>query len=161
MAESGSQAGLEKLHLTWEDIESMCNDIHAQVQSKGIKPDIIMGVSRGGLIPARILSSLFKNKNLSTIRVTFYTKPGVTKPYPRLAEDSAADVNGKTLLIVDDVIETGKTLDLAKRHFNDKGAKKIYIAVLLKKDREMLLQPDFHSRMTDKWVVYPWERFDD
>lgn len=65
------------------------------------------------------------------------------------------------MLIVDDVIETGKTLQLTEHYLMSRGAKKTYIAVLLKKNRKTLVKPDFYSQTTDKWVVYPWEKYGD
>jgi len=161
MAGSESDGQMQKLYLTWDDIERMCFDIHRKMKRKHVKPDIIVGVSRGGLIPARILSDLLDNKNLSTMRVTFYSRPGVTKTKPRIAEDLSTDINGKTVLIADDVIETGKTLKLTKDYLMNRGAKKAYIAVLLKKNKKTLVEPDFYSRTTDRWIVYPWERYGD
>jgi len=161
MAGSEPNVEAQKLYLTWDDIELMCVDIHRKMKRKRIKPDIIVGVSRGGLIPARILSGLLNNKNLSTMRVTFYSRPGITKKRPRIAEDLSTDINGKVVLIADDVIETGKTLRLTKNYLMSRGAKKAYIAVLLKKDRKTLIKPDFYSRTTGKWIVYPWEKYGD
>ncbi|VVB73647.1 Xanthine phosphoribosyltransferase [uncultured archaeon] len=161
MAGKEPNGHIQKLHLTWDDIDAMCVDVYGKMRRRHVRPDIIVGVSRGGLIPARILSGLLNNKNLSTMRVTFYSRPGVTKKRPRIAEDLSTDINGKTILIADDVIETGKTLQLTKNYLMSRGAKKAYIAVLLKKNRKTLVKPDFYSRTTDKWIVYPWERYVD
>ncbi len=151
----------DKTHISWNDIESLCVNLHKKMKKARISPDLIMGVSRGGLIPGRIISGIFQNKNLSTIRVKFYTKPGVTIARPQIIEDSAADVKGKSILIVDDVIETGKTLSLVKRHFYSKGAKKLYLAVLFNKKGKKIVEPDFYGKLADgKWIVYPWEKYE-
>lgn len=162
--DNGADRELDKFYLEWNDIEEMCFDIYKKMISKNIKIDKIIAISRGGLIPGRILSSLFNNKNLSTIRVTFYTKPNVTKDKPHLAEDLSTDVTDKTILVVDDVLESGKTLSLTYNYLIERGAKKVYTAVLINKNvegKEKLLNPDFFSKeIGNKWIVYPWEKFE-
>jgi hypothetical protein len=151
---------IKKEKLSWNDIEEMCRDISSKIRKKRIKPDIMVAVSRGGLIPGRIMSSYLKNRNLSVIRVQFYARQGERAKKPIIVEETNSNVKGRTLLVIDDVLETGKTLELVRDYFNDKGAKKVYLAVLIKKNKKQRLKPDFYSRTSDKWIVYPWERFD-
>lgn len=164
-SKSNSDEKIETYYLSWEKIEKMCQNIAEQIEKQNIKIDKIIAISRGGLIPGRILSSLLKNKNLSTIRVTFYTKPGVAKDKPHLAEDLSTDVTDKNVLIVDDVVESGKTLSLTCNYLKERGAKKVYTAALLDKSvdgKEKIMSPDFYSeKITNKWIVYPWEKFED
>ncbi|MEM3408261.1 MAG: phosphoribosyltransferase [Candidatus Micrarchaeia archaeon] len=164
-AKHSGDAKLEKYYLSWEKIEKMCQDIANQIEKQNLKIDKIIAISRGGLIPGRILSGLLKNKNLSTIRVTFYTKPGVAKDKPHLAEDLSTDVTDKNVLIVDDVVESGKTLSLTYNYLKERGVKKIYSAALLDKivdGKEKIMSPDFYSeKIANKWIVYPWEKFEE
>ena len=159
-----TNTGDEKYFLSWDRIEEMCVHISEDIQKRNVKIDKIIAVSRGGLIPARILSSLLNNKNLFTIRVTFYTKPGVTKDKPHLAEDLSTDVTDKNVLVVDDVVESGKTLALAQNYLRERGAKKVFTAALLDKyvdGKEKAAVPDFFCEKIDnKWIVYPWEKFE-
>ncbi|MEM3431243.1 MAG: phosphoribosyltransferase [Candidatus Micrarchaeia archaeon] len=158
-------AKLEKYYLSWEKIEKLCQDIANQIEKQNVKIDKIIAISRGGLIPGRILSGILKNNNLSTIRVTFYTKPGVAKDRPHLAEDLSTDVTDKNVLIVDDVVESGKTLSLTYNYLKERGAKKVYTAALLDKivdGKEKIMSPDFYSeKIANKWIVYPWEKFEE
>ncbi|MCX8202397.1 MAG: phosphoribosyltransferase family protein [Candidatus Micrarchaeota archaeon] len=165
MANIGKEDDIDRFYLSWEKIEEMCQKIASEINKKNIKIDKIIAISRGGLIPGRILSSLLRNKNLSTIRVTFYTKPGVAKDKPHLAEDLSTDITDKTVLIVDDVVESGKTLSLTYNYLKERGAKKIYTAALFDKHvdgKEKLTSPDFFcEKISNKWIVYPWEKFDE
>lgn len=92
MAGKEFRGSVQELHLTWEDIESVCVDVYTKMKRKHVKPDIIVEVSRGGLTPVRISSGPPSNKNLSTMRATFYSKPGVTKKQPRIAEELSTDI---------------------------------------------------------------------
>lgn len=155
---------MDKYFLTWEKIENMCIQIVEQIKNKNIKIDKIIAISRGGLIPGRIISGILNNSNLSTIRVTFYTKPGVAKDKPHLAEDLSTDVTNKNILVVDDVVESGKTLSLTYNYLMERGAKKVFTAALLDKKvdgKVKLMSPDFFAeRIENKWIVYPWEKFE-
>ena len=156
--------GGERYPLSWDRMEQMCVQISEDIRSKNVKIDKIIAVSRGGLIPARILSGLLNNKNLFTIRITFYTKPGVTRDTPHLAEDLSTDVTDKNVLVVDDVVESGKTLALARNYLKERGARKVFTAALLDKHvdgKEKAAVPDFFCEKIDnKWIVYPWEKFE-
>ncbi len=61
----------EKYFLSWDKIEQMCIHISNDIKAKNVKIDKIIAVSRGGLIPARILSGLLDNKTFSLSELHF------------------------------------------------------------------------------------------
>jgi hypothetical protein len=128
-----------------------------KIRESGYKPDVIVGVSRGGWVPARIMSDLLENPNLDNVRVEFYVDVAKTRNAPLLTQGASADVAGKRVLVVDDVSDTGKSLQLVKNHVLKQGAKELKIATLYRKPWSML-KPDYFERETELWVVFPWER---
>ncbi len=76
----------------------------------------------------------------------------------------STDVTDKNVLVIDDVVESSKTLALALNYLKERGAKKVFTAVLLDKyvdGKEKAVVPDFFSeKISNKWIVYPWEKFE-
>ena len=107
---------------SWNQIYDMLLDLADTIRKDGFKPDMIVGVSRGGWPPARVLSDLLSNPNLANVRVEFYLGVGETKSEPALTQPISVAVAGKRVLIVDEVADTGKTLKLVKEHIIEQGA---------------------------------------
>jgi len=116
-----------------------------------------VGISRGGLVPARILSDILGVRELFTVRVSFYTAVGKAAAAPRIVQPLAERLDGKRVLLVDDVSDTGESLIAAKGHLRDMGAGEVRVATLHFKPHSRL-KPDFFVAETDAWPVYPWER---
>ncbi len=139
----------------WGKIEGMCRALAKKVSA--FKPDWIVGVSRGGLVPARLLSDYLDNSNVSIIRIEFYKTIGETRDFPTISQPLQVDVKGKRVLIVDDVADTGRSLAVAKEHIKRAGASEVKIAVLHQKPKS-IVRPDFYIGTTGAWIIYPWEK---
>jgi hypothetical protein len=141
---------------TWNQIYNMLLDMAKKIGMNGFKPDIIVGVSRGGWPPARVLSDLLDNPNLANVRAQFYLGVAETKDEPVLTQPVSAVVSGKKVLIVDEVADTGKSLKLIKEHITQQGASDIKIATVYYKPWS-IVKPDYYERKTERWIVFPWE----
>ncbi|NWF87214.1 phosphoribosyltransferase [Candidatus Bathyarchaeota archaeon] len=127
-----------------------------KIRYNGFKPDLIVGVSRGGWPPARVISDLMGNANLANVRVEFYTGVAETREEPVLTQPVSAEVAGKKVLIVDEIADTGKSLKLVKEHIIEKGASDVKIATVYYKPWS-IVKPDYYEKKTSRWVVFPWE----
>ena len=141
---------------TWDQIYSMLLNITDNIKKSLFKPDIIVGVSRGGWPPARVLSDLLDNPNLANIRVEFYVSVAETKNKPVLTQPVSVSVAGKRVLIVDEVADTGKSLRLVREHIVEQGACEVKIATVYYKPWSVV-KPDYYAKETSRWVVFPWE----
>ena len=140
-------------NITWNELDALVYELAAKVN---FKADFLIGISRGGLIPVRLLSDRLNNSNIAVIRTEFYTGVGKTTKEPKITQDITIDVKGKSVLVVDDVADTGKSLELVKKHLLKKGAKNVKIATLHYKPTSTI-KPDFYAKQTQEWLVYPWE----
>jgi hypoxanthine phosphoribosyltransferase len=127
-----------------------------KIRQSGFKPDIIVGITKGGWVPARVLSDLLEIPDLVTIRVEFYLGVAETRNEPILTQGVSAAVIGKRALIVDDVADTGKSLQLAREHVLQQGATEVRIATVYRKPWS-IIKPDYYETETSCWVVFPWE----
>src|SRR5438046_10094998 len=94
----------------------MLLDLARQIKKDRYKPEIIVGVSRGGWPPARVMSDLLQNPNLANMKVDFYKDIGVRNKKPRITQPVTMEVVGKRVLVVDDVSDTGHSLRVVGDH---------------------------------------------
>jgi hypoxanthine phosphoribosyltransferase len=127
-----------------------------KIRKDTFKPDIIVGVSRGGWPPARVMSDLLDNTNLANVKVEFYLGVAETKGEPILTQPVSTAVVGKKVLIVDEVADTGKSLKLIKEHMIKEGATEVKVATVYYKPWSIVI-PDYYERETSRWIVFPWE----
>ena len=123
---------MEKTFLSWNDIETAVESLAYQIRQSDETIGAIVGLARGGLIPAVMLSH----------------KLGI----PLVSDDH--DTEGY-LLIVDDICDTGNTLEYYVKY---EGA----LTATIHHKQTAIVKPDFYYSLVpqDKWIVYPWENKD-
>lgn len=141
---------------TWNQIYDMLLDLANKIQGDGYKPDVIIGIARGGLVPARILSDVLETPELAIIQIEYYVSIAQTRQEPILKRSLHTQITDKKALLVDDVSDTGKSLQLAKNHLQQQDAKEIKTATLYAKP-ETITKPDYCEKQTSHWIVFPWD----
>lgn len=141
---------------TWNQIYEMLLDLAERIRKDGFRPDIIVGVSRGGWPPARVLSDLLDNPNLANVRAEFYLGVAETKEEPLLTQPVSMNVTDKKALIVDEVADTGKSLKLVLDHIISQGACEAKIVTVYYKPWSIIM-PDYYGKETNRWIIFPWE----
>jgi hypoxanthine phosphoribosyltransferase len=127
-----------------------------RIQGDGFKPDIIVGIARGGLVPSRILADLLETRDFAIITIEYYVGIGQTRKEPVLKQCLHTQLTDKKVLLVDDVSDGGRSLQLAKKHLEQQGAEEIKIATIYCKPGTITL-PDYFEKQTSRWIVFPWE----
>ena len=142
--------------MSWEQLGSGSRELAEAIHADDWVPDLILGISRGGLLVAGALAYALGVKNTATISVEFYTGiderlelPMLLPPVPDLVDLSAARV-----LIADDVADTGATLELVHDFCVGRVAE-TRIAVLYEKSRTTI-NCEYVWRRTDDWITFPW-----
>jgi hypoxanthine phosphoribosyltransferase len=141
---------------TWNQIYEMLLCQAQKIKTQNYKPDIIIAIARGGVIPARILSDLLETPNVNFIQIEFYTNINQTLKEPTLKQTLNTNVTGKKILLIDDISDTGKSLKLAITHLQHQGAIEIKTATLYQKPQSITIS-DFSEKQTTDWVVFPWD----
>jgi hypothetical protein len=146
------------IRLSWKDIEEYCQEIVKQIQKSNWKPDTIISIGRGGMIPARLLSDLLKISDIYLYNIKLYKAINIRNQQPKV-EFFGHNVENKIVLLVDDIIDSGITIEKAVEDFNMKKCKSVKTATLLCKDH-VVRRPSYFSKLCeqDGWVVFPWEK---
>ena len=142
--------------LTYELFGQGVRELARQVSASGFQPDILLGIARGGLLPAGALAYALDVKNLFTISVEFYTGVDSRLDVPVMLPPflDARDLDAARVLVVDDVADTGKTLELVHQ-FCAGHVAEARTAVLYQKPQS-IIKSDFTWRHTDRWINFPW-----
>jgi len=151
-----SEKELQLLHVSWDDVQSLAEEIARQIQESGYMPDVIVAVSRGGFDPARILCDQLGIKRLASLQIEYYRDINESSSNPEIVFPLNTEVPDKSILIVDDVSDTGDSLRVARDHVLERGASEVRVATLHVKPWTKF-RPDFSASVVESWIIYPWE----
>lgn len=145
--------------LDWTDVVRLSINLCNKIRASGFNPDCIVTLLRGGLVPARIISDCLNIPQVYTMGVAFYEDVGKHSMKPIITQPLEVDLKGKKILLVDDVVDTGKSIVVAIENLKEKQPHLIKVAVLHKKPWSEI-DPDFYVEESDAWIVYPWEFYE-
>lgn len=154
---------MARVYLTWHDVEELVTKVVMQLNTPY---DALLLVARGGIIPGGMIAEALKMKDVLTASVLFQHGSGVRAEmsWPRFLQFPADPVlNGKKILVVDNLWDRGRTIVTVKSRVQGAGGM-AETAVLHWKQRQSLFKdekPDYYAAITDDWIYYPWQRFDD
>jgi hypoxanthine phosphoribosyltransferase len=140
----------------WERLYELCFRLYEKIVDSGYQPDVIVGVARGGWIPARILSDLFFTRDTANVKVDLYRGIYTRDQSPQVSQKIPMDMKWERPLLVDDISDTGDSLTIAGEHLIQRGYKNPRTATMHMKPWTKLV-PDYYVVKTEAWVVYPWE----
>lgn len=158
---------LEKLVETWESMDAktyeLANIIAETCSDQQQKFDAMVVIPKGGYHLGSLLPEMlgFRNNQLLHTSVQTYIEGTHRRSgkYELGQMPTREELEDKDLLVVDDVWDSGKTLNFVKKYLLDNGAKSVKIAVVYYKPTKSLVKgsPDFYVSETDLWVAHPWE----
>jgi len=160
---------MKKIYVSWQDVQWQTQEICRQICKDLWTPDYVVGITRGGLVPANLISQYLEIP-METLKVSL-RDGGQSESNFWMAEDA---FDGKNILIVDDINDSGATLNWIMRdwasgcHPNDEKWSSIWgntvrMAVLYDNESsESMHVPDYSSENINKaadpqWIVFPWE----
>ena len=139
---------------TWTQYHSLARKLADNILTDKLHIDEIIAISRGGLTLGHIMTDLLRVP-ISTFTIQSYTdiqmqdEVKITKPL-------AIPLDGKSILLVDDVADRGKTMTRAIEYLNMFSPKKIYTLTLYYKPHSVY-KPDYFAQTTSAWVSFPYE----
>ncbi|MCL6739227.1 phosphoribosyltransferase [Streptomyces ossamyceticus] len=147
------------LHIDWETMGRLLTGLAEEIRGSGFRPDVVVGIARGGLPPAVTLSNLLDipefavlgiPRNSSNSRYSDRAEPYLEYLVP---DRSLTD---RRVLLIDDIMGDGGTMALAKELMMTRGAAEIRTAVVVRNVNCASIA-DHHAVSVDDWTVFPWE----
>ncbi|MFB6131902.1 MAG: phosphoribosyltransferase [Halanaeroarchaeum sp.] len=147
----------------WEYIYGLTRDVSDEVKAAEFEPDVIVALARGGWFAGRVLCDFLGLDDLTSLKMEHYVgtaeqsgSPEIRYPMPE------GSVEGKDVLVVDDIADTGGSISRAHEYVTDRNPGEVRTATL------QLLQtssfePDFVGERLEQWawIVYPWNFIED
>ena len=131
------------------DWAQLASEVQRLSEIIDFQPDLIIGIVRGGLVPARLLSSFLGVPNMYALTVK------KIEGDRRVASSIDEDLTGKAALLVEDALETGKSLIVASDYLTGKGATVKTACLYTLQETEVT--PDFSLEQVSKIPTFPWE----
>ena len=140
--------------LNWKDLYYDSLTLGKEIKSRKLEIDRIVSIARGGLVVARILSDYLKLP-ISNIVISSYKDMRQIKN-PQVLEFSSSMYKNESILLVDEVSDTGTTFVRAKSFLEHFPLEKIYTcAPYIKPKTEFI--PDFWLKKIDGWIIFPYD----
>lgn len=140
----------------WQTLGEDIFKLSQQILKSEKKFDRIIALAKGGLTFSRSLVDFLGVENISSIQIEFYTGIGKTAKTPVITQSLPVSIQNEHILIFDDIVDKGDTLDLAVQYLNYHGAKSITTATLIQKPWTKH-KADFVARESSAWVIFPNE----
>ena len=150
------QAAPPREILRWDQVGVAARELAERIHESGFQPEVVVAIARGGLLVGGALAYALGVKSCGSINVELYTGVDVTLPEPLLLPPhmDGSYLDGRRVLLADDVSQSGLTLKLAVDILERMGAE-IRTACFYTKPQTVFV-PDFSWRDTDRWIVFPW-----
>ena len=147
--------------MQWDEVQSLAKAVARKIIKSGYQPDAVIGLARGGWVHARLLCDLLGIKDLYSVKVSHWGVTATVTGKAELGHGLDLPVAGKNVLIVDDITDTGESLELAKRHVEGLGTASVRTAALEHIDHSKFVPDYFGKEIRWKWVIFPWNYTED
>lgn len=131
--------------MDWQEIDTAIDQLADNI---GEAPDAIVGIVRGGIVPARLLAARLDVKTMYCLTVKKVA--GEREVVTEITDD----LKGMKVLLVEDVLETGLSLQIAKDYLESLGVRVSTVAMFTLAGS---VTPDYSLREVPTVPNLPWE----
>ncbi|MFB6154165.1 MAG: phosphoribosyltransferase [Halodesulfurarchaeum sp.] len=147
----------------WEYIYGLAREVADQVKADDFEPDVIVALARGGWFAGRVLCDFLGLDDLTSLKMEHYVgtaeksgEPTIRYPMPE------GSVEGKDVLVVDDIADTGGSIHHAYEYVTDRNPNDVRTSTIQLLQTSQF-EPDFIGERLEQWawIVYPWNFIED
>lgn len=148
--------------VSWDTFCRLARELALRIRASGFQPDMIVAIARGGVVPARVLCDYLDVMDLACVRVEHY-RARHKAPEARVKHPLSVPIDGRRILLVDDVSDTGDSFLAALEHLREKGQPQEVRTCALQHKIVSKFVPDYYAReiIEWRWVTYPWAAIED
>jgi uncharacterized protein len=149
---------------TWSDIDRWADTVADGVRAARAVPETIVGLTRGGWVPGRLLCDRLGVHRLVSLRAQHWGITATKTGAAALTEALSGPVRGQAVLVVDDITDTGDSLALAVDHVRARRPSRVESATLLHITGARHVPTYFGEEVARSewaWIVFPWNYWED
>lgn len=143
-------------HVSWDQLHRDARALAWRLQSEAPDGDgwrAVVAITRGGMAPAMIVARELDIRVVDTISVKSYDHQTQSEARVIKAPDMELIGDGEGVLIVDDLVDTGKTLEVVRKHMP-----KAHVATVYAKPMGRDMVDTFVTEVSqDTWIFFPWD----
>ncbi|WP_321276901.1 xanthine phosphoribosyltransferase [Thiomicrorhabdus indica] len=140
-----------KAIISWDQLHRDCRMLAHEIIKLDRKWDGIIAVTRGGMIPAAILARELGIRLVDSISVKTYSHQNISEPV--VLNDVSATEDGDKFLLIDDLVDTGKTAKFVRERL----PKAHFATVYAKPEGKPLVDTFITEFEQDNWIYFPWD----
>ena len=149
---------INEILLTKQEIDMMVHKIASSVNDdfRGEEVTAVVILKGSMMFAADLVRCLTVNVKLDFMQASSYGSSVESSGVINIKKDLETDVKGKNVLIIEDIVDSGRTLSLLREEIEKRGAKKVAIASLLSKPSRRVVDVEVEyigAEIPDEFVV--------
>jgi uncharacterized protein len=120
--------------------------------------DIIVAITRGGMIPACLMAQLLNIRDIDALNIEYYAGASKTLEQPFIFPKRYDHINSRKVLVVDDLTESGKTLNYALDYLKQFRPSDLKVFTVFKKKSSPFNPDYFLKEIPDEWVNFDYQK---
>jgi len=145
----------------WTEMVSIAKKTCDAIKDSDFHPDVIIALSRGGLVPARLFCDFLHIKNCLSIKVDHWGLTATKDGHAKLTQGLSTDLSDKKVLVVDDITDTGQSMEVARKHLEELKPKEMKTATLFHLTGAKYTPDFFGTEREWSWIIFPWNYRED
>lgn len=141
-------------YISWSEYGNLAEALAEKIRATGKHYDLVVGIARGGIPVAMVVSDHLDVK-IDFVNVKSYNDIG-KRTAPRILSTLVEGVEGKDVLLVDDLVDQGDTMVFMRRYLSDQKPNSLDTAVMFRKPWSKV-EPEYFLETVSEWVVFPFE----
>ncbi|TRM74065.1 phosphoribosyltransferase, partial [Sulfolobus sp. E5] len=150
--------------VSWDEIIKLSMKLSEKMKNDDYIPDVIIAIARGGLVPSRLVADMLGVIDILSIKIEHWVETASHTPQAKIKYPYKVNLDGKKVAIIDDITDTGDSIELAKKYVIEnftpseiKTATLQYIKPVAK------IVPDYYAEEIVEWAwfMYPWNYWED
>lgn len=143
-------------HVSWDQLHRDARALSWRLDGKGPIEGgwkAIVAITRGGLVPAAIVARELNIRVIDTISVKGYNHQTQSDPIVTKSPQSDLMGEGEGILVIDDLVDSGKTLELVRQLYP-----KAHFATVYAKPKGRVQVDTYITEVSqDTWIFFPWD----
>ena len=144
-------------HVSWDQLHRDARALAWRLQDKaperGGEWRAVVAITRGGMVPAMIVARELDIRTIDTISVKSYRKGAQGELQVLKAPDAEMMGDGEGVLVVDDLVDSGRTLELVRKLY----PRAHFATVYAKPKGQPMTQTYITEVSQDTWIFFPWD----